>query len=344
MITTNRKLINWLYSGCFLIFIMVVVGGITRLTGSGLSITEWNVITGTIPPLTDEQWAEEFNKYQQSPQFQQINTHFELSNFKNIYWWEYIHRLVGRLLGIVFLVPFVYFLIKKQIRKDLLPKLILIFALGAWQGFLGWYMVKSGLLNEPYVSHFRLAIHLVNAFLTFGYIYWVILDLKFGSKRMKEQNLRQAISISVVTFILVVIQLIYGGFVAGLHAGHIYNTWPMMGNEWIASSVIAAYQNMGIMSLLSDISCVQFIHRTVGLLIFILIALMWGMRNKAQWNLKSKQKYAINLAMGFVSIQVLLGIFTLIFNVPIWLGVIHQIGAFMLFAGIIFQIHCLKKG
>ncbi len=340
MTTANRKLINWLYSGCFLIFTMVVIGGITRLTGSGLSITEWNIITGTLPPLTNENWIDEFNKYQQSPQFQQINTHFGLSDFKNIYWWEYFHRVIGRLLGIVFLVPFVYFLIKKLIPKDLLPKLILIFLLGAWQGFLGWYMVKSGLLNEPYVSHYRLAIHLVNAFITFGYIFWVILDLKYGNKRTNPQNSKLAIWVSLSIFILVNIQIVYGGFVAGLHAGHIYNTWPMMGKEWVASSVGAAFRSNGMMSLVNDISSVQFIHRTVGVLIFSLILWMWAIKYK----FKVVQKQAINLSMLLVIAQVLLGIFTLLCNVPIWLGVFHQIGAFALFGALIYQIHRFVKG
>ena len=173
MKSSNKKIIFWLYSGCILVFAMVVIGGITRLTGSGLSITEWKVITGTLPPLNETDWQLEFAQYQLSPQFQKINSDFNIEDFKQIYFWEYFHRLIGRMIGIVFIIPFLYFYFKKQIDKKLLPKLIIIFLLGAWQGFLGWYMVKSGLQNNPFVSHYRLAIHLVNAFLTFGYIFWL---------------------------------------------------------------------------------------------------------------------------------------------------------------------------
>ena len=342
MNNSKQNIIIWLYAGCLLVFAMVVIGGITRLTGSGLSITEWKVITGTFPPLNEIQWQEEFSKYQQSPQFQLINSGFGIEDFKNIYWWEYLHRLIGRLLGMVFIIPFFYFLIKKQISKQLLPKLIIIFLLGAWQGFLGWYMVKSGLMNAPYVCHYRLAIHLVNAFITFGYIFWVSQDLKYGTN--ENTNVSKSIKrLSILTFILLIIQITYGAFVAGLHAGQVYNTWPMMGDEWMASSVSAAFTHAGIISLVNDISTVQFIHRSLALIVFGLILYMWLKRKNAGWNLSNEQKFAINLSMIFVLIQALLGIFTLLYNVPVWLGVVHQAGAFVIFAAMIFQIHRLAK-
>lgn len=344
MVNSNKHIINWLYAGCLLIFAMVIIGGITRLTGSGLSITEWKVITGTFPPMNELQWQEEFMKYQQSPQFQKINSEFSIEEFKSIYWWEYIHRLLGRLLGIVFIVPFFYFLANKQISKQLLPKLIVIFLLGAWQGFLGWYMVKSGLLNEPYVSHYRLAIHLINAFITFGYIFWVSLDLKYGTASNSNKNLKPILRLSLITFVLLTIQIIYGGFVAGLHAGHVYNTWPMMGDEWVASSVSAAIERIGFISLFSDISTVQFVHRTLAIIVFCFILFMWVKRKNVTWNLNTSQKFSINLSMGFALMQVLLGIFTLLYNVPVWLGVVHQAGAFVIFAAAIFQIHRIAKG
>ncbi|MCZ2140460.1 MAG: COX15/CtaA family protein [Bacteroidia bacterium] len=340
---TNRAIIIWLYTGCFLVFAMVVVGGITRLTGSGLSITEWNVITGSIPPMSEQHWQEEFLKYQQSPQFKHINSSFQLHDFKAIYWWEYLHRLIGRLMGIIFIVPFLYFLAKKQISKSLLPKLIFIFILGAWQGFLGWYMVKSGLVNQPYVSHIRLAIHLMNALITFGYIFWVTLDLKrehtlernFASPAIKQ--------LSIFTFIVLNIQIIYGAFVAGLKAGLIYNTWPKMGNEWIATTVHNAVHQHGWLSLVEDRPTIQFIHRTVAILVLILVYYIWSNRHKHKWVLNDRQKQATSYAMVFLSIQVLLGIFTLLYHVPIWLGVVHQAGAFFIFAAMLYQIHCLVK-
>ncbi len=340
----NKPLIIWLYTGCILIFAMVIIGGITRLTGSGLSITEWKVITGTLPPLNETEWMQEFSSYQKSPQFKKINTSFSLEDFRHIYWWEYIHRLIGRLIGIVFIVPFFYFLIKKQISKALLPKLILIFLLGALQGFLGWYMVKSGLVNNPFVSHYRLAIHLITAFITFGYIFWVSLDLKYNSISKISISSNPLLRLSIFTLILITIQIIYGAFVAGLHAGHIYNTWPMMGDYWVAPSVYAEYEHHGIMSLFNDISIVQFIHRSIALLVFGLILFMWLKRKNPKWSLNMEQIFPLNLSMSFIFIQVLLGIFTLIYNVPVWLGVVHQAGAFLVFGGMIFQIHRIAKG
>jgi len=344
MTNSNKNIIVWLYAGCFLVFAMVVVGGITRLTGSGLSITEWKVITGTLPPLNETQWQNEFQQYQQSPQFQLINSHFGVNEFKTIYWWEYIHRLIARLLGFVFIIPFVYFLVKKQISKQLLPKLIVIFLLGAWQGFLGWYMVKSGLSSNPYVSHYRLAIHLVNAFLTFGYIFWVSQNLKYENNLLLNGAKKSLKILSIVTFIFLIAQITYGAFVAGLHAGHIYNTWPKMGNEWIASSAVIGFEKGGIMSLFNDISVVQFIHRTLAFVVFGLMAFMWIGSKNAKWGLSNEQKFSINLTTVFVLLQVLLGLFTLIFNVPIWLGVLHQAMAFLLFMAYIFQIHRITKG
>jgi cytochrome c oxidase assembly protein subunit 15 len=344
MNNSKRQIILWLYSGCILIFAMVVIGGVTRLTGSGLSITEWKLVTGTFPPVNDIQWQEEFSEYQQSPQFQKINSAFGIDEFKNIYWWEYIHRLLGRLIGIVFIVPFVYFYLKKQIDKKLLPKLVVIFLLGALQGFLGWYMVKSGLVDNPYVSHYRLAIHLITAFITFGYLFWVIEDLKSEEITEKSKTHKGVLQLSILTFGLVLIQIIYGGFVAGLHAGYAYNTWPMMGDEWVAASVSMAFEKNGITSLFDNLATVQFIHRTVAILIFSLILYVWLKRNNAGWNLSAGQKTSISLSFYLATIQVLIGIYTLIYSVPFWSAVLHQAGGFAVFAAIILQVHRLARG
>ncbi len=342
MKSSNKKIIFWLYSGCILVFAMVVIGGITRLTGSGLSITEWKVITGTLPPLNETDWQLEFAQYQLSPQFQKINSDFNIEDFKQIYFWEYFHRLIGRMIGIVFIIPFLYFYFKKQIDKKLLPKLIIIFLLGAWQGFLGWYMVKSGLQNNPFVSHYRLAIHLVNAFLTFGYIFWVVQDLNYPSPKNKTIN-KNILLLSITAFVLLIIQITYGAFVAGLHAGHIFNSWPKMGDDWIASSVTSSFESDGITSLFNSMATVQFIHRTLALIVFCLVFGIWLMRKKLSWKLNFQQISSINMTMAIMLIQVLLGIFTLLFNVPVWLGVLHQAGAFMIFAAMIFQIHRIAK-
>ena len=197
--------------------------------------------------------------------------------------------------------------------------------------------------NNPFVSHYRLAIHLVNAFITFGYIFWVAQDLRFPETK-KKLPAKNILWLSIITFILIIIQITYGAFVAGLHAGHIFNTWPKMGDEWIASAVSASFQNDGIMSLLDSLAVVQFIHRTLGLIVFCLVFFVWIKRKSQSWKLNSQQLFSINLSMLVVLMQVILGIFTLLYSVPVWLGVLHQAGAFLIFAAMIFQIHRIAKG
>ncbi len=312
---------------------MVIVGGITRLTGSGLSITEWKVVTGTIPPLNDVQWNEAFDKYKQIPQFKLVNSDFTLSDFKFIYFWEYIHRLIGRLLGLVFIIPFLYFFFKKQIDKALLPKLIVMFLLGAWQGFLGWYMVKSGLVENIHVSHLRLAIHLINAFFTFGYIFWVTFGLLFPPIKFSNLEQRKLNRWSLVLLITVTIQIIYGAFVAGTKAGYVYNTFPKMGDEWMASSVSFALQKDGVSSLINNLASVQFLHRWLAMVVMGLIFYIFYLARKNVVSLY--QQSAIRYCVYAVAIQILLGVYTLLYAVPVWLGVIHQVGAFFLFATVI---------
>ncbi len=180
----NKSVIIWLLSGCFLVFIMVVVGGITRLTNSGLSMTDWHLVTDTFPPLTEAKWEETFEKYKLFPEYQKINIHndFTLSDYKFIYFWEWFHRFIGRIIGLVFIIPFIYFLIKKKLNTETLRKCAILLGMGAFQGFLGWFMVKSGLIDAPDVSHFRLSLHLTFAFITFAYTLWVALDLIYPEK------------------------------------------------------------------------------------------------------------------------------------------------------------------
>ena len=177
---THRPIIIWLLTGCLLMYLMVVIGGITRLTGSGLSITQWKVVTGTLPPLSEESWQKEFDSYKQTPQYKLINSDFTLSDFKGIFWWEYIHRLIGRIIGFVFLVPFIWFWMKKRFPEGFMKKAIVLFALGGFQGFLGWFMVKSGLSENVHVSHYRLAAHLISALTVLGFTFWYALDLRWS--------------------------------------------------------------------------------------------------------------------------------------------------------------------
>ena len=218
MTKSNKPVIIWLLSGCLLLFLMVVVGGITRLTNSGLSMTDWHLITDTFPPMTEAKWSQAFEEYKKFPEYQKINIHndFTLSDYKFIYFWEWFHRFIGRIIGMVFLIPFFYFLAKKRLDKSTIKKCIVLLCMGGFQGFLGWFMVKSGLIDNPDVSHFRLALHLTFAFITFAYTLWVALDLIYPNKDNFYPQLR---TIARFAFVFLIIQIIYGGFVAGLNAG-----------------------------------------------------------------------------------------------------------------------------
>ncbi|HET6244186.1 MAG: COX15/CtaA family protein [Bacteroidetes bacterium] len=340
----DKPIIVWLFTGCTLIFLMVVVGGITRLTQSGLSIVEWNLLMGTFPPLTELAWQDLFLKYQQSPQFQLVNTHFSLHEFKSIFWWEYIHRLFGRFIGLVFFIPFVYFLVTKKFNVTLLKKLLLIFVLGGFQGFLGWYMVKSGLVKDPAVSHYRLAAHLITAFISFGFTFWVALDLLPKEKKQQSDFSPLLYTLSLLLFLVLTIQIIYGAFVAGLKAGYSYTTFPKMGDQWIAESVGYTYNKMGLMSFFENPASVQFIHRYIAYGVVALIGIIWyvGWKNAVNGNLKR----SIDLLVSLVSLQFLLGIITLIYSVPVVFGVLHQAGAFFTFGAVIylfFQLSLSKQ-
>ncbi|CAN5509646.1 COX15/CtaA family protein [soil metagenome] len=333
----KKKVVLWLLSGCLLIFLMVVIGGITRLTGSGLSITEWNVVMGAVPPLNEHAWQEAFDKYKQIPQYQKLNYDFELSDFKQIFFWEYLHRLIGRMIGIVFLLPFLYFLWKKKLNREWINKSLLLFALGGFQGFLGWFMVKSGLTERTSVSHYRLAIHLIAAFITFGFTCWFALQLMYERKEINAN--RKIYSFLRILLGVVILQLIYGAFTAGLHAGRIANTFPTMDGEWIPSGINAL--SPGYMNLFENLLTVQFIHRMIAYTIVILIFALWWITRKV--NFSSHQKMSIRICLLAVSVQFLLGIFTLLYHVPVTLAALHQVGGFFLFSSVIIALFFFSK-
>lgn len=334
----NKAVIYWLLTGCGLIFIMVVVGGITRLTHSGLSISNYKLISGTIPPMNAMEWNEAFELYKQYPEYQKLNNHFSLEEFKDIYYWEWIHRVIGRFIGLVFVIPFVYFLIKKRLSKSTIKKSIILLCMGGFQGFLGWYMVKSGLVERPDVSHYRLAAHLTTAFLTFAYTFWVALDLMFPGKKSIDKKLRNFIRIGLVVLI---IQIIYGAFVAGLDAGWIHNHWPFMNEGKLIHETVYIEQSPTYLNFIEGKSGVQFIHRTLAYVVVILILTIWY--NAKRLNLSSWQTKGINSLLIMVGIQFLLGVFTLLFAVPVWLGVFHQVGAFILLSAMTFTLHRFTK-
>jgi cytochrome c oxidase assembly protein subunit 15 len=334
----NNRVIYWLLTGCLLIFIMVVVGGITRLTHSGLSISNYKLISGTIPPMNDIEWQEAFDLYKQYPEYQKLNTHFDLQDFKDIYFWEWLHRVIGRFIGLVFFLPFLYFLITKQLSKPTIKKSVILMCMGAFQGFLGWYMVKSGLVNNPDVSHYRLAAHLTTAFLTFAYTFWVALDLRFPNKNSINKSYRNLIRFGLAILIL---QIIYGAFVAGLDAGFIHNYWPMMNEGKFMHETVYIEQSPLYKNFIEGKSGVQFIHRTLAYIVVGFILLIYVKAKKSQLN--TYQLKGINSLLVIVCIQFLLGVLTILWQVPVWLGVTHQIGAFFLLTAMTFTLHRFTK-
>ena len=321
----NKSVIIWLFSGFFLIFIMVLIGGITRLTDSGLSMSTWKLIGGA-PPLNLKEWITAFDLYKATPEGK-MNTHYGLDDFKYIFFWEYLHRMIGRLLGIVFLIPFCFFLIKKKLSKKLIIQSCILLIMGASQGLIGWWMVKSGLIDRPDVSHFRLAVHLITAFLTCAYTLWIALPFFFPSSREGNKVIFNHV---LILFILVVIQIIYGAFVAGLKAGRIYNTWPKMGEQWIPESV---FLDPGAGS--------QFTHRTLALIIVVFTFYIWQKGRKIK--LSKLQSQSLNILPVIVSLQIVLGILTLIMIAPISLALTHQIVAFFLLLSVVFSLFVFKK-
>ena len=230
--STRRQVAAWLLLCCAMIFAMVILGGVTRLTGSGLSMVEWDPIFGVVPPLDQQAWEEVFAKYQQSPEYRKINIGMDLGGFKSIYWFEFSHRILGRSIGAVFLIPFLYFMFRRKLAASLVPRLGFAFVLGGLQGLLGWYMVKSGLIDNPHVSQYRLTAHLSLALLIYAYLLWILYDLLF---KQRQPSVNPAGLKTAAKFLLglAAVTIVSGGFVAGLKAGHAYNTFPKMGDQWL---------------------------------------------------------------------------------------------------------------
>jgi heme a synthase len=330
----------WLYAVAALIFLMVSLGGATRLTGSGLSITEWQPIIGAVPPLSDTAWQEAFEKYKQIPQYELVNPGMGLAAFKLIYWWEWTHRFLGRLIGVVFLVPFLYFLAAGQLARRLMWKLAGIFALGGLQGAIGWYMVSSGLAERVSVSQYRLALHMTLAVAIFGTVLWVALSLGPTSRRERAAaapfRLRaEAAGIAA----LVLLQVVAGAFVAGLKAGSGWNTWPLMDGALIP-------QGLGAMSpwwanLFENALTVQFNHRLLAYAAAAAVA--WHLRSLLLRGDADRATRTSGLVLaGAVLAQVLLGIWTLLTQVPIPLALLHQAGAVAVFAAALWHWHRLR--
>lgn len=327
---SNRAVVIWLSVVCAMIVAMIVVGGITRLTESGLSMVNWRPVMGIIPPLNHHDWEQAFNAYKQYPQYHKEFQHMDLAGFKHIFYWEYSHRLLGRTIGLVFFVPFVILWWRKKFDRAYLPRMFGALILGGLQGLLGWYMVKSGLVNMPRVSHFRLAAHLMLALFILSYLFWLILDILNTRRAGAPPALRRAVY--VITAMLVV-QIMYGAFVAGMRAGYGYNTFPKMYDKWIADAVFA--MKPWWINLVDSGATVQFIHRWLGtaILVFAFTLWMWA-RGRG-----GKLKWATAAVACAVLIQFTLGVLTLVNVVPIDLASMHQAWACVVLLSVVHLLY-----
>jgi cytochrome c oxidase assembly protein subunit 15 len=336
MYTTNPKINNqlsiWLISMFFIISIMIIVGGLTRLTDSGLSITKWQLFSGFLPPLNQNEWIVYFDLYKQIPEFKLQNYNMTIKEFKVIFWWEWAHRLLGRLIGLSFLIPLIYFSFRIKLSK--LFNLYLIFFLICFQGFVGWYMVSSGLVDRIDVSHFRFSIHLVIAFLILSLILWNYLQIN------KTNNIPNKISpiIPFLFLLLIFLQLIIGAFVSGMDAGKIYNSWPFMGDTYFPND--NNVENLFKLSVFSDPSLVQFIHRNLAYLIgFYFIFILYKVYKNKIFNLYS----STNLLGVFIILQIILGVITIVSGAQIYIASMHQISSILLVSSSVYFLYLNTK-
>jgi len=342
---SRRIIANWLFIGGGMLVVQVMLGGITRLTGSGLSITQWDPIMGTVPPLNEQAWQQAFEKYQQIPQYKYVNSYFTLSDFKFIFFWEWFHRLWARIMGFVFLIPFIYFLVKGYFRKWMITPLVMLFVLGALQGVIGWIMVKSGLTDDNlYVSHFKLAIHFMAAMLLVVYTFVFALSLITPKgQRVYNKPLR---NFAIVITVVLCVQLVYGCFMAGLKAASAAPTWPDINGSYLPSGMLIKGFTE---SILHNPVAVQFIHRMLAYIIFILIVSWWLMARKTYTSnaFNKARKWPVILVL----IQVVLGIITVISSAHIvrarfgmfeWFAELHQLTGMLLLLSMSAVVYILK--
>jgi cytochrome c oxidase assembly protein subunit 15 len=335
----HRPVALWLFICCAMVFATLVVGGVTRLTHSGLSIVEWQPIVGTIPPLNQSEWEATFDKYKQTPEFQKVNHRMSLDEFKGIFYWEYWHRVLGRGIGLVFFLPFVFFLLRRRLDRPLTLKLVGIFILGGMQGAMGWYMVKSGLVDDPRVSQYRLTAHLSLAFLIFIAMMWVALDLlNPRSTQVPNAAARALRRFGFWLALLAFYMVITGGFVAGIRAGKAYNTFPLMNGYVLPpeSFMISPWY----LNFFNNMATVQFDHRLGAWLLAFLVPWFWMKIRSAP--VSASARLAATLLLAALAIQIALGIATLLLAVPVALGAAHQGGSMVVFGILLWLNHELR--
>ena len=336
----ERRIAAWLIACCVLVFAILVLGGATRLTRSGLSIVEWQPIVGTLPPLSTADWEELFQKYRQTPEYRKVNPGMDLEGFKGIFWLEYFHRLLGRLIGVAFFVPLVYFLCRRALAPPLAVRLGGIFLLGALQGALGWYMVQSGLVDDPRVSHFRLTAHLALAFAIYAAMLWIALDLLSPGTPSAGPRVTRVRRLAWAVTVLVGLMVVTGGFVAGIRAGFAYNTFPLMNGHWVPPEILMIepwYRNFT-----NNMATVQFDHRMGAWLLATAVTWLWfeAGRSELPW----RARLLTHLLLVALAVQIALGIATLLLVVPVPLAAAHQAGALAVFTIALALNHALRAG
>ena len=337
--TTDKKAIfYWLLSLTIITFLMILIGGLTRLTDSGLSMVDWRPILGTIPPLTNEDWIAVFNQYKDSPEFKIVNKNMELNDFKYIFWWEWFHRFFARFLGLVFIIPLIIFMFQKKISKKLFFSLLVLFCFGLFQEVVGWWMVKSGLTDNPYVSSYRLTFHLANAVIILSILLWLTLDAYYIQSTNFLPKDRMQNFILILIFLLFV-TIISGAFMAGSHAGQSFNTFPYMNGQLIPDDYFI--KEYGYKNFFENVVTINFNHRWLATITFTIIIVF------LIYNFLTKKYHHYNFHMLiiflFAILQFLLGILTLLSNVEIILASLHQVNSMLLLASIIFLYHSIKK-
>ena len=323
----NLKLATWLFALCIMIVAMIFIGGVTRLTGSGLSMVEWRPFLGFLPPLTETEWTRVFELYKLSPEFKQINSWMEISDFKFIFFWEYFHRVWGRLIGLFILIPFLYFIFTKKLKNKILFRSSIILCLVCAQGLIGWWMVKSGLNEIATVSQYRLSVHLSMAFIILGISFWTALDLFEGAPK----NLK---SYDIIPLLFISLTIIAGTFVSGMDAGLVYNTFPYMGDGIIPIE----YGNLGFIDPFENPVTAQFHHRLLASITLIIIIIY-----SIHYIISNPKNLRILLLLFAIICQFIIGIFTLLYSVPITLGAMHQFVGVLLFLSALWVLHSPKK-
>jgi cytochrome c oxidase assembly protein subunit 15 len=336
----DRQVATWLLFCAAVILGMILLGAVTRLTNSGLSMVEWKPLVGIIPPLSEEAWQETFDKYRQFPEYKKINRGMSVDDFKSIFMYEYLHRVLGRLIGILFLLPMLFFAWRGSLRPGLMPKLLVLFFLGGCQGLLGWYMVKSGLVDNPRVSQYRLTAHLGLAVAIYAYMLWLALDLLLcATSSGSAQSQRPYGRLSKALVGLVYLMILSGGLVAGTRAGFAYSTWPLMGDSFIPRGLYAG--TPAWLDMFEDITTVQFNHRIFAYLLTILISGFAVLVYRS--GLGGRARLSVTVLMLALGMQLLLGISTLLLHVPVALAAAHQLGAMFLLTTTLFASHVLTR-